>query len=93
MLPDPVTPQSSQPGTPAFDEVTLKSALTAFKKRHKLTKLDQESKLGAHKPMTGGHKSEGLAIMPPNQFPRAVWEELARQGKIKDSGGGFYTVV
>lgn len=77
--------------TPApIDEATLKSALNAFKKRLKLTILDQESKLGAHKPMTGGHKSAGIGIQPPNQFPRAVWAELAKQGKIKDMGGGFF---
>jgi hypothetical protein len=78
---------------PAIGEETLKQALHAFKKRLKLTRLDQESSLGAHKPMTGGKKTEGLGIMPPNQFPREVWRELARQGKIKDMGGGFYTGV
>lgn len=89
--------QSSTPptpgGAPAISEETLKQALAAFKKRHKLTKLDQESKLGAHKPMTGGKKVENMGIQPPNQFPREVWKELARQGKIKDMGGGFYAVV
>lgn len=77
----------------AFDPERLKAALTAFKKRHKLTKLDQESKLGASRPMTGGHKVEGLSITPPREFPREVWQELARQGKIKDMGGGFYSIA
>ena len=27
--------------------------------------------------------------MPPDQFPAAVWEELARQGKLKRAGGGI----
>ncbi len=88
---DPASaPDSSSAVPPAIDDATLKQALNAFKKRLKLTILDQESKLGAHKPMTGGHKSTGIGIMPPNQFPRAVWIELARQGKIKDMGGGFF---
>lgn len=78
--------------TPSFDPEMLKGALTAFKKRLKLTRLDQESKLGASRPMTGGHKVEGLSINPPNQYPREVWQELARQGKIKDTGGGFYSL-
>jgi hypothetical protein len=82
-----------QPPSPAIDDVTLKTALNAFKKRLKLTILDQESKLGAHKPMTGGHKAQGIGIQPPNQFPRAVWVELAKQGKIKDMGGGFFGAV
>lgn len=91
--PTPGTPASPAPSSPAIGEETLKQALHAFKKRLKLTRLDQESSLGAHKPMTGGKKTEGLGIMPPNQFPREVWRELARQGKIKDMGGGFYTGV
>lgn len=91
--PTPGTPASPAPSSPAIGEETLKQALHAFKKRLKLTRLDQESSLGAHKPMTGGKKTEGLGIMPPNQFPREVWRELAHQGKIKDMGGGFYTSV
>ncbi|MDP1660706.1 MAG: hypothetical protein Q8L55_02220 [Phycisphaerales bacterium] len=88
---DPASaPDPSSASPQAIDDATLKQALNAFKKRLKLTILDQESKLGAHKPMTGGHKSAGIGIMPPNQFPRAVWNELARQGKIKDMGGGFF---
>jgi hypothetical protein len=84
--------QPASPDQPAISEDTLKQALGAFKKRLKLTKLDQESKLGAHKPMTSGKKVEGMGIQPPNQFPREVWKELANQGKIKDMGGGFYTM-
>lgn len=79
--------------TPAFDEVQLKSAMTAFKKRLKLTKLDDESKLGGGRPVTGGKKSAIMGIVPPREFPREVWQELARQGKIKDTGGGFYALV
>ncbi len=88
-----MTTEGEGAGPPAIGEETLKQALHAFKKRLKLTRLDQESKLGAHKPMTGGKKTEGMGIIPPNQFPREVWRELARQGKIKDMGGGFYTNV
>lgn len=73
-------------------ELELKQAYNAFKKRLKLTKLDQESKLGASRPMTSGKKTEGMGIVPPNQFPREIWQELARQGKIKDMGGGFYSM-
>jgi len=87
-----VTDASPTPETPGIPEETLKRALGAFKKRLKLTKLDQESKLGASRPMTSGKKVENLSIMPPNDFPREVWRELARQGKIKDFGGGFYSL-
>lgn len=77
-------------GAGAISDDDLKRALHAFKRRLKLTKLDQESSLGAHKPMTGGKKAGNIGILPPNDFPREVWKELARQGKIKDMGGGFY---
>ncbi|MBL9124935.1 MAG: hypothetical protein JNG90_14965 [Planctomycetaceae bacterium] len=66
----------------------LKSAYNAFKKRWKLTKLDQESRIGRG-PMSSGQKSQIAGIMPPDQFPRAVWEELVRQGRLKNTGGGF----
>ncbi|GMV25316.1 MAG: hypothetical protein AMXMBFR58_13470 [Phycisphaerae bacterium] len=82
----------STPAPNAIPEDELKRALGAFKKRLKLTKLDQESKLGAGKPLTSGKKSDVMGIIPPNQFPRAVWEELARKGQIKDMGGGFYAL-
>jgi hypothetical protein len=89
--PAPGTPPTNPPSA-AISEETLKQAFGAFKKRLKVTKLDQESKLGASRPMTSGKKVENLGIQPPNQFPREVWKELARQGRIKDMGGGFYTM-
>lgn len=83
---------SPPPSAPAIDENTLKHALGAFKKRIKLTKLDQESKLGGGRPLTSGKKSDVMGIQPPNQFPREVWKELARQGRLKDMGGNFYSL-
>lgn len=72
---------------------TLKSALKAFRKRLKLTRLDAESKLGAGRPMTTGKPSGIVAIQPPNQFPRPVWDELAKQGKLKYTGNGFFELL
>ncbi len=72
---------------------TLKSALKAFRKRLKLTRLDAESKLGGGRPVTTGKSSGIVAIQPPSQYPSAVWQELAKQGKLKSSGGGFYELV
>ena len=62
------------------------------KKRFKLTRLDDESRLGGGRPTTTGRKSEISGIMPPSEFPPEVWRELARQGRIKDAGGGFYAM-
>lgn len=70
----------------------LKLAFQAFKKRLKATRLDDESRVG-HGPMSGGGKSSIVAIIPPNQYPAAVWEELVRQGKLKYAGRGFYELV
>jgi hypothetical protein len=70
----------------------LKTALAAFKKRLKLTKLDQESRIG-RAPMTGGIKSNIIAILPPNLYPRNYWEELEKQGQIRNTGGGFYELI
>lgn len=70
----------------------LKHALKAFRKRLKLTRLDEESKLG-NRAMTGGRKSAIIAIMPPREYPRSVWDELVAQGKLKNAGNGCYELV
>jgi hypothetical protein len=70
----------------------LLRALKAFKKRLKLTKLDSESKLG-YGPMTGGRPSGIVAITPPNQYPRSVWDALVAQGKLKKGSQGQYELV
>ena len=67
---------------------TLKRALKAFKKRLKLTSLDEDSRLGRGA-LSGGHTGV-CAIQPPDQFPREVWEELCRQGRLRHSGHGLY---
>ena len=70
---------------------TLKSAYNAFKKRWKLTKLDQESQIG-RSPMSSGQKSSITGISPPDQFPTAVWDALVKQGRIKYAGSGCYAM-
>ncbi len=76
-------------GTPTAQE--LKQALKAFRKRLKLTQLDEESKLGGG-PLSH-NRARIVAITPPNQFPPAVWDELVKQGKLKKAGGGTYELV
>lgn len=70
----------------------LRLAMKAFRKRLKLMKLDDESRLG-HGPMSGGGKSGVVAITPPNQFAKDVWEELTEQGKLKRAGRGLYELI
>lgn len=65
----------------------LKKAYKAFKKRLKLAKLDDSSTAGGA--LSGGDK--GLtAVSPPDTYPPEVWEELARQGRLKSAGYGLY---
>ena len=75
---------------PSADEV--KRALTAFKKRLKLTRLDHESRLG-YGPLTKGGGPGIVGIMPPHQFPPAVWEELVRLKKLKHLSDGIYELL
>lgn len=86
MSTDSSTPSA---GAPSPDE--LKRALKAFKKRLKLTRLDSESKLGVG-PMSSGPGWGVVAIQPPDQYPRAVWEELVLQGKLKNASHGMYSL-
>ena len=81
-MPDPTPPSKED----------LKAALKAFKKRLKLTRLEEESQL-TRRPTTSGKPSEIVAITPPNQFPAAVWEELVKQGRLKKGLHGTYELV
>jgi hypothetical protein len=93
--------QEKEPETPPANEMlgqagqvppeVVKSAMKAFKKRLKLTVLDDDSSVG-HGPFSSGAKGV-YAIQPPSQFPREVWEELCRQGRLRDSGHGMYELV
>ncbi len=85
----PHVPEGGGPPASSIDPATLKNALKAFKKRLKMARLDDESRLG-HGPMSSGGHSGIVAIVPPNQYPQAVWDELARQGKLRRAGQGMY---
>lgn len=69
----------------------LRKAMQAFKKRLKLTRLDAESKLGRGA-MSGGSRSGIVSISPPQQFPKAVWDELVRLGRLRYVGQGLYEI-
>ena len=82
-------PSESAPSEPVPTKQELKAAMKAFRKRLKLTCLDDQSKIGVG-PMSSGQQSSIVGITPPNQYPQSVWEELARRGRIKYSGNGQY---
>ncbi|MEE8460272.1 MAG: hypothetical protein V3S08_10365 [Phycisphaerales bacterium] len=85
---DEPAPESEAP----LDPAEIKRAMKAFRKRLKLTRLNEESKLGRN-PLTSGKKSDVVAIMPPHQYPDAIWKELVVRGRLKDAGNGFYELV
>lgn len=72
-------------------EEDQKKALKAFKKRLKMTQLDEDSRLG-HSPLTGS-KTQIVSIQPPAGFGKEIWEELAEKGFLKRDGIGFYELV
>jgi hypothetical protein len=80
---------SSDAPSPGPSREELKAALKAFKKRLKLTRLDEESKI-AGGPLSKGKGSEIVAITPPTQFPQAIWDELVKQEKLRYIGDGMY---
>lgn len=82
-------PSSNPASPPAATPEELKLALKAFHKRLRLTRLDDESKLG-HGAMTGGGKSGIVAIRPPHQIPKAILDQLVKNGKLKYVGQGLY---
>ena len=86
-MPPPGEPGAALPS--GLGSAQLKNALKAFKKRLKLTRLDDESRLG-HGAMSSGGRSGIVAIPPPTRYPQAVWDELVRQGKLRRAGHGLY---
>lgn len=83
--------EQNNPPTP-LDPKQVKTAFKAFKKRLKLTQLDEDSKLG-RSPMSGGSHSSIVAIQPPSEFSHEIWQELVKQGKLKPAGRGMFELV
>jgi hypothetical protein len=73
------------------DSVTCGNALRAFRKRLALTRLDDESRISSHSPLSKGEQGSSIsAISPPVEWPEAVWQELVRQGRLRSIGHGLY---
>lgn len=85
-------PDENEPDRSSLEPENLKRAMKAFRKRLKLTKLDEESKLGGRY-TSAGRQSSIVAILPPHQYPTEVWQALVMQGKLKNTGQGFYELV
>lgn len=87
---NPPSPAAASQSAGPSAEV-LKAAYKAFKRRLKLTQLDDSSRIG-HGPMSSGHGSSIAGITPPDQYPTEVWEALVNQGKLKRAGQGMYAM-
>ncbi len=74
---------------PVQDREVLARAMKAFRKSLKVTRLDAESSI-AGGPMSAGRHSNILGIRPPDRYPRTVWDELARQGRLIAGRHGLY---
>ena len=72
-------------------EEELKKALKAFKKRMKLTQLDDDSKLG-HSPLTGV-QVQGHLHPAARGFREGDLGGAGRKGYLKRDGIGFYELV
>lgn len=88
------TPRVEAPPAPeqAVDIEVQRSAMRAFRKRLRFARLDAESRLGVG-PMSSGKRNEIDAIIPPREYPVAVWEALVAAGRLRREGGGFYALV
>ena len=79
------------PEAPGAD--ICRRALHAFRKRLSLTRLDDESKISSHSPLSKGADSGLTAIVPPHEWPEAVWQELVRQDRLRYIGHGLYELT
>ena len=77
----------------SVDDETCRNAMRAFKKRLKLTRLDDESQVVSRDPLSKGSGSGISAIIPPTEFPTKVWKELVRRGKLRYAREGFYELA
>ena len=75
----------------ATDE-ELKLALKAFRRKLRHLIAEDESRSGGRFGF-GGRTSSIHAITPPYEFPREIWDELARLGKLKKEPQGLYSLV
>lgn len=75
-------PSADSPQSPAPTPQELKAAIKAFKKKLKLTRLDDQSRIGVG-PMSSGRQSGIVGIAPPDQYPQSVWDELDAPGQAQ----------
>ena len=86
-------PAAAAAATDAPSAETCRRAMRAFRRRLALTRLDDESQISSHSPLSKGAESHVAAVVPPSEWPESVWEELVRQGKLRYIGHGIYELT
>ena len=76
----------------SFTKETLARAIKALKKRLKVTRLDDESRLG-HDAMSKGGRSGIVAVKPPTQYPPEVWQALEQKGRVRIDRNGLVELI
>lgn len=76
-------------GFDSLEEVNLKRALRAFRRKLKLLRRDDESRLG-NRYVSSGRPSDICAITPPTEYPQPVWDKLVELGRLKRAGQGTF---
>lgn len=92
-LRNPAAPEPSPPAVDVPSMETCRLAMRAFRKRLEFTRLDDESRISSHNPLSRGEESQIAAINPPIEWPQSVWQELVRQGRLRSVGHGCYALA
>ena len=77
---------------PESDKVIQVRAMKALRKRLKLARLDDESRIGGSALTSGVHSSIS-GVKAPEQYPAEVWEVLEKRGRVRNVGRGLYEPV
>lgn len=89
-------PGETKKAEPAFKAASrevsaeeMRHAMKVFRKRLKLARLSDESRLSGR--YTSKGRSSGIdAILAPTEIPTSVWAALVEKGELEYTGEGFY---
>lgn len=89
VLEAPAPEPTEEPVT--FSTEEMESAMGAFKRRLRIVRLNDESRLGGRY-TSSGRRSGIDAIEPPREFDRKIWAALVRAERLRKAGGGMYSL-
>jgi hypothetical protein len=75
---------SGQTLRPVHDRGVLKRAVKAFRKRLKIARLDEESRIGGA--FSKGERSGITGVEPPDSYGPDVWAVIVREGRLIEAG-------